>query len=155
MNKILQNPLILNRLANAKVKARALIFGGQDYKNITGEVDFYNFLNGTMVVCLIKNLPQTNSNFFGFHIHSQGECSGDFSSAGEHLGSGEHPSHQGDMPVLLSCDGTAFMAFYTNRFTPNDIIKKSVIIHLMPDDFTTQPSGNSGKRIACGVIEKV
>ena len=49
---------------------------------------------------------------------------------------------------------TAISLVLTNRFTPSEIIGKSVIIHDGYDDFTTQPSGNSGARIACGVIKK-
>lgn len=62
--------------------------------------------------------------------------------------------HQGDMPVILSNDGDAFLSFFTRRFTIPEIIGKTVIVHLDPDDFTTQPSGNSGERIACGKIER-
>ncbi|WP_201260037.1 superoxide dismutase family protein [Tissierella sp. P1] len=44
------------------------------------------------------------------------------------------------------------MSFFTDKFKPEDIIGRSVIIHQNPDDYRTQPAGNSGKRIACGVI---
>ena len=44
------------------------------------------------------------------------------------------------------------MLYYTARFTPEDIINKSVIVHKMADDLMTDPAGNSGERIACGVI---
>ena len=47
------------------------------------------------------------------------------------------------------------MAVYTNRFKPSDVINKTVMLHRNPDDFRSQPSGNSGVRIACGTIEKV
>ena len=47
------------------------------------------------------------------------------------------------------------MSFLINKFKIQDIIGKVLIIHDMPDDFTTQPSGNSGTKIACGKIEKV
>ena len=47
------------------------------------------------------------------------------------------------------------LAFLTNRLTVNELIGKTVIIHDRPDDFTTQPSGNAGNKIACGVISKV
>lgn len=65
-----------------------------------------------------------------------------------------HPFHSGDMPPLLGCDGIAYSIFLTNRFTPDEIVGRTVIIHLNPDDFTTQPSGNSGEMIACGVIRR-
>ena len=46
------------------------------------------------------------------------------------------------------------MLYYTARFTPIDVINKSVIIHKMTDDLMTDPAGNSGERIACGVITR-
>ncbi|MGJ0847981.1 recombinase family protein [Tissierella praeacuta] len=63
-----------------------------------------------------------------------------------------HGNHSGDFPVLFSNNGYARMSFFTNKFKPEDVIDKSVIIHLNPDDYRSQPAGNSGKRIACGVI---
>lgn len=64
-----------------------------------------------------------------------------------------HPEHAGDLPPLLSNNGYAWMNFYTGRLNLNDIIGRSLVIHSMADDFRTQPSGNSGDKIACGVIE--
>ena len=58
------------------------------------------------------------------------------------------------MPLLAN-QGYAYGVFYDKRFTIPDITGRAVIIHLNPDDFTTQPAGNSGERIACGVIKKV
>ena len=63
-----------------------------------------------------------------------------------------HPMHAGDMPSLLASGGMAFSAFYTNRFYPEDIVGKVVVIHANPDDFKSQPSGNPGAMIACGEI---
>ena len=56
------------------------------------------------------------------------------------------------MPPLFGCNGAAFSVFLTDRITVNEIIGKTVIIHSDPDDFTSQPSGNAGTKIACGVI---
>ena len=74
--------------------------------------------------------------------------------AGEHLGMPEtmHPHHAGDLVPLLSNQGYAWTAFYDKRFTIRDILGRSVIVHMNPDDFRTQPSGNSGAMIACGEI---
>ena len=67
-----------------------------------------------------------------------------------------HPLHSGDMPVLFSdSNGYAFLAFYTDRFTPDQVVNRTVIIHQNPDDFRSQPAGNAGKRLACGVIMAV
>ena len=56
------------------------------------------------------------------------------------------------MPPLLANQGYAWMSFYDKRFSMEDILDRSVVIHQDPDDFKTQPSGNSGAMIACGVI---
>jgi Cu-Zn family superoxide dismutase len=58
------------------------------------------------------------------------------------------------MPPLFVNHGYAFSAFLTDKFYVRDVIGLTVIIHAQPDDFTTQPSGNAGKKIACGLIEK-
>lgn len=56
------------------------------------------------------------------------------------------------MPPLFSNRGYAWQGFYTDRFTPWEVMGRSVIIHAKRDDFTTQPSGDAGDRIGCGVI---
>lgn len=63
-----------------------------------------------------------------------------------------HPYHAGDLPPLIECNGYAYMSVLLNKFELNDIVGKVIIIHEKPDDFTSQPSGNSGKKIACGKI---
>lgn len=65
-----------------------------------------------------------------------------------------HPQHAGDLPPLLLCGTRAFSVTLTDRFRVSQIIGKAVVVHENPDDFTTQPSGNSGARIACGVIRR-
>ena len=52
----------------------------------------------------------------------------------------------------MGVNGDAFSMFITNQFTVPEVIGKTVIIHAHPDDFHTQPSGNSGEKIACGII---
>ena len=54
---------------------------------------------------------------------------------------------------MVENNGFAYMKVLTDKFKIEDIIGKTVIIHDMPDAFKTQPSGNSGKKIACGIIE--
>lgn len=143
-------------------QAVAQIKGSPRYPNISGTVNFYPICSGTIVVSLIYGLPisedKCESPVLGYHIHSGFECAGDstdyFKDAMSHFNpeSCPHPHHAGDMPSLFSAGGTAFSAFLTDRFTVSEIIGKTVIIHSQPDDFTTQPSGNSGEKIACGII---
>lgn len=146
---------MLRRLAFARPAAVANMNGRDEFSSVSGEVCFYDFDDITVVAATFHNLPRTKTNIFGFHIHENGECENDFSSAGGHFGGGEHPEHAGDMPPIFSANGNGFLAFATDRFKVEQIINKSVILHEMPDDFTLQPSGNSGARIACGVIEKI
>lgn len=89
-------------------------------------------------------------------ISCSGTLDDEFSNAGMHLNPNNcpHPYHIGDLPPLIENNGYAYMSVLINKFKLEDIIGKVLIIHEMPDDFTSQPSGNSGKKIACGKIEK-
>lgn len=132
--------------------AVAKISGNADYPKLKGTVSFYEMYGGTLVVANISNLPNGNS-FHGFHIHAGDSCM-TMKEGGHYNPTNQpHPQHAGDMPPLLANNGMAFSAFYTNRFYPEDIVGKVVIIHANPDDFKTQPSGNPGTIIACGKIE--
>lgn len=66
-----------------------------------------------------------------------------------------HGNHAGDFPVLFSNNGSSRMSFFTSKFKVADIIGRSVIIHESPDDYRTQPAGNSGRKLACGVIRRL
>lgn len=150
--------------------AVAYIQGGPLAPLIRGTVSFQDVPNGTMVYANIMGLPsyQPAANGkspvgpHGFHLHESGDCTTDgqenpFSSAGGHWNPTYQPhgNHAGDFPVLFSNHGRAWMAFFTDKFNVNEIIGKSVIIHENPDDYRTQPTGNSGKRLACGVVQPI
>lgn len=153
------------KLLNQKPQAHAKINGSNTYQKISGNVYFYGTRSGVIVLSIISGLPKgkdaCQSPIFAFHIHEGESCSGNqkdpFMDAMTHYNPKKcvHPYHAGDMPPLFSADGTAFSAFLTNRFLIKEIIGKTVIIHSLPDDFTTQPSGNSGTKIACGVINAI
>jgi Cu-Zn family superoxide dismutase len=104
---------------------------------------------------------------FGFHFHEKGDCSApDATSAGAHFnptnqqhGSPQgQPHHAGDMlNVKSDAQGVAEVSIdnadvslHTGQ--PNDVVGKALVMHAKPDDYKTQPSGDSGDRIACGVI---
>lgn len=102
----------------------------------------------------------------GFHIHETGNCTArDGSSAGDHfnptgMSHGDRASetrHVGDLGnVTATAEGTITLDVYDTQIGfngANSIIDKAVILHAMRDDLTTQPSGNSGDRIACGIIK--
>lgn len=99
----------------------------------------------------------------GFHVHEKGDCSsGDGMSTGGHFNptgkphgppAGEH--HAGDLPALKAdAAGTATIDARVRAVPdgPAGFAGKALIVHLSADDYTTQPTGNSGARIACGVI---
>ena len=138
--------------------AVARIRGGEEVPQLSGCVRFYQQRDCVLIVAEIFGLPrESETGFFGFHIHQGGSCSGmDFSETGSHYNPGdqEHPKHTGDLPPLMCCRGNAYLAVKTDRFTVHDIIGKTVVIHSDPDDFHTQPAGNAGRKIACGVIYK-
>lgn len=120
---------------------------------IRGVVRFCARGDGVLVTAEVFGL---DDGFHGFHIHAGTSCGGtDFSDALGHYNPGktEHPNHAGDLPSLLSCGGKAYLTVLTNRFRVCDILGRVVIVHRDRDDFTTQPSGDSGPMIACGVIE--
>lgn len=127
--------------------------------SVTAEAD------GVRISGQLMGLPKSAE--VGFHIHEKGDCSApDASSAGEHFNptnaqhgnpeSGAH--HAGDMLNVKSDDtGMAQVDVKATGVTlgggqPNDVLGKAVVVHEKADDYTTQPSGNSGPRIACGVI---
>ena len=147
-------------LKNAKAKIR----GGKDNRNIKGTVTFKQTKLGVLVTAKVDGLPTTKDKckgrFFGFHIHEGDSCTGnatdEFANALSHYNPNncKHPLHAGDLPPLLENDGYAYMSVLVDKFDVKEIIGKVVIIHDMPDDFTTQPSGKSGTKIACGKIVK-
>jgi Cu-Zn family superoxide dismutase len=148
--------------------AYANIEGGPLAPSINGIVYFIDVPGGVQVCTTITGLPNykpaSGNNPpvgpHGFHIHEFGNCQvGDinnpFTAAGEHWNPTNQPhgNHAGDFPVLFSNNGFAAMCFFTNKFKVKDIIGKSIIIHQSPDDYRSQPAGNAGKRLACGVIK--
>lgn len=150
-----------------KTTAFAKIIGGNIAPNLYGNIFFDDVPGGTEVYVEVWGLPlyepaEDNKQPvgpFGFHIHKIGICEitdpeNPFQSAGEHYNPSNQPhgNHAGDFPVIFSNNGYARMSFFTDKFKPIDIIGKSVIIHQNPDDYRSQPAGNSGKRMACGVI---
>lgn len=142
--------------------AKAHIKGGKDFPNIDGYVYFKETKQGVIVTAKINGLPKSNDkctgNFLGFHIHEGTSCTGiindEFANAKSHFNptNCSHPFHVGDLPPLIENNGFAYMSVLINKFKIKDIIGKVIVIHDMPDDFTSQPNGNSGKKIACGKI---
>lgn len=136
-------------------QAAAHVRGGSEYPELAGTVRFLQRGDGTLVTARIRGLPRDG--FFAFHIHEGPDCGGkDFADTGAHYNPAgvPHPEHAGDLPPLLAGHGTAFLSVLTDRFCVEEVIGRTVVIHIAPDDFVTQPSGNSGMKIACGVIRR-
>ena len=104
----------------------------------------------------------------GFHVHEKGDCSsgdgmstaGHFNPFGKAHGAHDHSvNHAGDLPSLKAdAAGTVRFSFESSTLTvgsgPADVIGRGLIVHRDPDDYKTQPTGNSGPRLACAVITK-
>ena len=148
--------------------AVAYVMGGPLRPQISGVVFFHDTIGGTWVTTQITGLPDYKPGTekeapvgpHGFHIHENGVCDignpdDPFLAAGGHWNPTNQPhgNHAGDFPVLFSNNGRAFMSFFTNKFRVNQVVGKAVIIHNNPDDYRSQPAGNAGKRLACGVIQ--
>ncbi len=157
--------LYLPSVLCSRAQAAAFLQGGESFPDIAGTVLFYQTAVGVVVFAEVKGLPAASGpcteGVFGFHIHQGTDCGGSmaepFADAMQHfdLADCPHPYHSGDLPPLFGNNGLAIAAFLTNRFCVDEVIGRTVIIHDHPDDFTSQPSGNSGTKIACGVIKSL
>ncbi|MBK6360126.1 superoxide dismutase family protein [Candidatus Skiveiella danica] len=130
----------------------------------SGTVRFVQTGDKVQVTGEVKGLKPNAEH--GFHVHEKGDCSsGDGMSTGGHFnptttahgqhGQGAH--HVGDLPSLMAdAQGVAKIDFTSTTLTlkpgTTSIMDKGLIVHRDPDDYKTQPTGNSGPRVACGVI---
>ncbi len=133
--------------------------------NVLGTVVFTKVAKGLQIHAHVLNLQPSQQH--GFHIHEKGNCkSPDGSSAGGHYnpegkahGAMGADHHAGDLPALQANElgiADAHLLLTDLNFGnggAKDIAGLSLIVHAQPDDYKTQPSGNSGPRIACGVIQ--
>jgi Cu-Zn family superoxide dismutase len=130
--------------------------------NVHGVVTFTKVENGIKIVADIEGLTPGKH---GFHIHEYGDCSApDGTSAGGHFNpdNKKHGAtdaaerHVGDMGnVTADADGNAHFEWTDNLMTfsgPHSIIGRGVIVHAGEDDLVSQPTGDAGSRVACGVI---
>ncbi|MDY6948908.1 MAG: superoxide dismutase family protein [Pseudomonadota bacterium] len=121
--------------------------------------------NGVRITGTISGLAPDSKH--GIHVHQTGDCGApDASSAGGHFAPFSHPhgppdssGHVGDLGnITANHAGIAYVDVLAaratlNPATPTDISGRAIIVHATADDLVSQPSGNSGARIACGVIE--
>lgn len=130
---------------------------------VRGLIMFHQMEGHVMVHAMVSGLKPNGEH--GFHVHETGSCaSTDGTSAGGHFnpdgkphGPQDAPHHAGDMPSLKAdASGRADQKFrlvgVTTVAGPAALAGRAVVVHALPDDYKTQPTGNSGARIACGVI---
>ena len=149
-------------LTTGQPDAVAYIRGDAAHTRLNGIVKFYQLRRGVLVEAEIMGLPNDTAscapNIFAMHIHEYGRCSGNtkdaFADVGMHYNPQKcaHPAHAGDLPPLFGNHGYAWGAVFTERFQVADVLGRSVIVHAGLDDFTSQPAGNAGQKIGCGVI---
>jgi Cu-Zn family superoxide dismutase len=133
-----------------------------DSSNVHGLVTFTQVPEGVEVVAVVQGLTPGEH---GFHIHQYGDCSAlDASSAGGHFNPENKPHgaptdtlrHVGDLGNLMADEqGLAHLEWTDTMLTfsgPHSIIGRAVVVHANADDLKTQPTGNAGARVACGVI---
>lgn len=145
--------------------AMVTLAGTKD-SSVTGELRLTATPAGVSVAGEVRGL--TPGTEHGFHVHEHGDCSApDGSSAGGHFnpenqahgGPDRTPRHLGDLVNLKSDEeGKAPVDLNVPGATlrtegPNNLVGKSFIVHAKRDDYRTQPSGDSGDRIACGVVQ--
>lgn len=160
MNQATPSQTFITLLQNNKPQAMAWVTGNAEAPQLSGLVKFYETpFAGVLVEAEIFGLPDValpgSANYYAMHIHEYGDCNlPSFSQSGGHYNptGALHPQHAGDLPPLLGNQGYAWTSFYDKRYSIQDILNRSVIIHQKRDDFTTQPSGDSGDKIGCGVI---
>jgi len=129
---------------------------------VEGTIHFRKAAGGVRVQGTVSGLA---AGAHGFHVHEFGDCTAaDFTSAGGHFNPTQEPHgaptdgqrHQGDMGnIQAGADGSATVDYTDARLAfdgDRSIVGRGVIVHEKADDFKTQPTGNAGGRVACGVI---
>ena len=132
---------------------------------VTGKATFTELASGgTKVEVWIEN---ATPGVHGLHIHEKGDCSApDASSAGAHFNPAGNPHagpqdpkhHNGDFGnITIGADGKGHVELTSDMLTvkpgPNSAVGKSIVFHEKVDDLKTQPSGDAGGRLGCGVIK--
>jgi len=137
--------------------------GTAKWKSVAGTVEFKEVDDGVEITANLEGLKKGSH---GFHIHEKGDCSApDAKSAGGHFNPSGHKHgapeasehHEGDLGnITAGKDGKATTTLTVKGITLKDgdtsIVGKGFIIHDKADDLKTQPTGNAGDRVACGVI---
>jgi Cu-Zn family superoxide dismutase len=130
---------------------------------VSGTAEFMMHDGKMMITVSVKGAPAGQH---AVHIHEKGDCSApDASSAGGHFNPGGHQHgapdaaehHAGDLGnITIGADGTGSLMIHSSDLSlsgTNSVVGHAIIVHEKTDDFVTQPTGNAGGRIGCGVIK--
>ncbi len=153
---------VQGQTAPAPIKKAIAVLQPTKGSSVHGTVSYEAVENGVHVIAYISGLTAGKH---GFHIHEFGDCSADDgSSAGGHFNPGgtshgaptAEPRHAGDMGnIEADREGHAALDYVDHVMTltgERSIIGHAVVVHEKEDDLKTQPTGNAGARVACGVI---
>ena len=131
-----------------------------------GDITLMQTAQGVLITGLLTGVPEGTH---AFHVHTVGRCTPSFDAAGGHFNptARQHgirnPAgmHAGDLPNVSVTGGTVRLEFFTTAFTLGtsgtgllDADGSALMLHALTDDYTTDPSGSAGARIACGVIQR-
>ncbi|HZN54765.1 MAG TPA: superoxide dismutase family protein [Candidatus Polarisedimenticolaceae bacterium] len=151
--------------AAAKGAKAEAVLESKSGSSATGKVTFAQHDGKVVMKVSVRGLTPGSH---AIHIHEKGDCSAaDASSAGGHWnptsaahGAWAHPPfHHGDIGNLVASEsGKAKLTLETDLWTlgdgkPTDVVGHAVVVHANVDDFITQPTGNAGGRVACGVVQ--
>lgn len=132
---------------------------------VTGHVRFTALEHGVRIEGTVRGLKPGQAH--GFHIHEKGDCGDNAEAAGGHFNpsggihgkAGEPGTHAGELPSLVAdADGTARVRAELHNLSltegeANNAVGRALVVHRDRDDYTSQPAGNAGPRVACAVIE--
>lgn len=146
--------------------ATATLQGAPEDTDFKGTITFTPEGDGVRVVAHLEGVDTDGQH--GFHVHETGECthgegSKHFTSAGSHFNPAgvEHacpptePRHAGDLGNIEVTNGAGHVEASTTLLSlsgPNSVVGKAIILHAKADDCKTQPTGDAGDRLACGVV---
>lgn len=128
-----------------------------------GQAHIQETTNGLIVTAEFSGLPE---GAHGFHIHAVGQCEPPFKSAGGHFNPDGHQhgmknpqgKHAGDLPnIHVPASGGATVEHFAQGLTLDDLFGEggtSLVVHAKADDYATDPAGDAGDRIACGVVSR-
>jgi Cu-Zn family superoxide dismutase len=152
----------MEKMSMGQTEKAICILAPTEGNNVSGTITFTQSEKGVWVVADLRGLSKGKH---GFHIHEFGDCSSpDGMSAGGHFNPNgknhgapmDMSRHLGDMGNIEADESGKAHLEYTDPIIklkgPNSIIGKSVIVHKGEDDLKSQPAGNAGPRVACGVI---